>query len=418
MCAYLEVNTEGDYNDHWNDTTYPTPKTPSDDWDYYALNYGYAYRGQPSLVWKVTFQLDGSSTVAASTAMPAGRSSWDAWNPQYGQIEGMTTDKADPAGVSLDVANSGVARLRADDTGARFSVSSVDLPPGTVQPTKPPRGNQRRRHAEQRCCGYAAATSCRLECDDVGGRQRRKTAFRRAATRATRARTRPRRRTTTAARSLTMRWVPSTSSRCRPIRITWSRGAGRGFTCARRVPICRCTRTKFASRAIRSSTKTVSSAPGRQAKGATESKEGATLLTLPASVPAGEVIEATIGDLEAQTHYYVGVRATDIANRQGPLRIAEVTTTRREFATVTPCFIATAAYGSPLASEVGVLRQLRDRYLSPQVLGRGFVAAYYGVGGRFAAWLAPHPQLRAAVRGVVAAAGDLGPRARLTVAVR
>lgn len=137
---------------------------------------------------------------------------------------------------------------------------------------------------------------------------------------------------------------------------------------------------------------------GRQAKSATDSKEGATSLTLPASVPAGEVIEGTIGDLEALTHYYVGVRATDIANRQGPLRIAEVTTTKREFATVTPCFIATAAYGSPLASEVGALRQMRDRYLLPQVVGRGWVAAYYDVGGRFAAWLAPHPQLRAAVR--------------------
>jgi hypothetical protein len=394
--AFIEVNTEGDYNDHWNDTTYPTPKTPSDDWDYYALNYGYAYRGQPSLVWKVSFQLDGSSAVSASTALPSGRSSWNHWDPQYGQIEGMTTDKADPAGVSVDVAGSGVARLRADESGARFSVSSVDLPPGTVKPTKPPRaGND----AGVPMAGDtappppAAGSNGMTAMAGSGGSN-----------------VPPSSGSTDAGGNptsipnddgsavaddsvgpvdeLTLSPDPNHLESWRWVRIHLRAARSDLPLHAYEVRIARDPITDESS-FIRA---------GRQAKGATESKEGATLLTLPASVPAGEVIEATIGDLEAETHYYVGVRATDIANRQGPLRIAEVTTSKREFATVTPCFIATAAYGSPLASEVGALRQLRDRYLLSQIVGRGFVAAYYDVGGRLASWLAPHPQLRAAVR--------------------
>ncbi|KXA94087.1 hypothetical protein AKJ65_05435 [candidate division MSBL1 archaeon SCGC-AAA259E19] len=41
------------------------------------------------------------------------------------------------------------------------------------------------------------------------------------------------------------------------------------------------------------------------------------------------------------------------------------------------CFIATAAFGTPLASEINVLRRFRDSYLNRKDWGKGLVSIYY-----------------------------------------
>ena len=63
------------------------------------------------------------------------------------------------------------------------------------------------------------------------------------------------------------------------------------------------------------------------------------------------------------------------------------------------CFIATAAYGSPLAKEVQILRRFRDRYLLTSAPGRLVVATYYRISPPLARWLAQHDSVRGAVRG-------------------
>jgi hypothetical protein len=65
------------------------------------------------------------------------------------------------------------------------------------------------------------------------------------------------------------------------------------------------------------------------------------------------------------------------------------------------CFIATAAYGTPLAGEVGILSDFRDRFLLTNRVGTAFVRTYYRFSPPIARFIANHELLRAAVRTVL-----------------
>jgi len=71
---------------------------------------------------------------------------------------------------------------------------------------------------------------------------------------------------------------------------------------------------------------------------------------------------------------------------------------RANFARPGPCFIATAAYGSPMADEIGVLRQFRDQYLLTNPVGRAFVDLYCEVSPPIAEFITEHPDLKPIVR--------------------
>ena len=62
------------------------------------------------------------------------------------------------------------------------------------------------------------------------------------------------------------------------------------------------------------------------------------------------------------------------------------------------CFIATAAYGSPMADEVEYLRAFRDRYLLTCEEGRAFVKCYYTLGPPLAEFIRRDDTLRGLVR--------------------
>jgi hypothetical protein len=71
---------------------------------------------------------------------------------------------------------------------------------------------------------------------------------------------------------------------------------------------------------------------------------------------------------------------------------------RANFSGVGGCFIATAAYGTPMAEEIDVLREFRDEYLLTGRLGRLLVGLYYRISPPVAGFIAEHPGLKPVVR--------------------
>lgn len=420
--AWIEVNVEGDYNEDaasgparmmgWNNSNYPTPMGPDDKWDYYAKAYGYPYRGQPSIAFKVPFQLSESGEATASTDAPAGRSSWDVWAPDYGKLEPITFAAGDAAHMA-DQNGSGADRLRRDAQGHRFTVASrVTGALPTVPPVNEPvedagvtvpdagmmldAGMDSQPDPEPGSCGSKstppASPSSVPEPETSAGAV-----------------------TDSVSNGSPEGVVIEDSGDCRggPV------GSIEGLQLRRHSNKLRAhewvllrfraaqSQQPLHEYEVRVATEPIVDAAsfvrvGRLARNATDDAEGATALMLPTDVAAGNYIDTTIGDLVADTRYYVAVRATDEFNQHGPISVAEITTPARTFATVSACFVATAAYGTPLAAEIDVLRRFRDRQLSATAPGRALVAAYQEFGPRAARMIARQETLRAWVRAALA----------------
>jgi len=71
---------------------------------------------------------------------------------------------------------------------------------------------------------------------------------------------------------------------------------------------------------------------------------------------------------------------------------------RADFSGAGWCFIATAAYGTPMAGEVQTLRDFRDEYLVTNPVGQALVDVYYRVSPPIAEFITEHPSLKPVVR--------------------
>ncbi len=114
--------------------------------------------------------------------------------------------------------------------------------------------------------------------------------------------------------------------------------------------------------------------------------------------PSGQVQTVEIDGLLPETNYYIGVQAYDDCHNTSPLAVLEVKTADRQAGEVDACFIATAAYGSVMANDVGMLRHMRDSLLKSSVLGELAIETYYTFGPAVAGVVGQSELLRETAR--------------------
>jgi hypothetical protein len=104
----------------------------------------------------------------------------------------------------------------------------------------------------------------------------------------------------------------------------------------------------------------------------------------------------------ADSGYEFSEWSGDASGKTNPITITmdsnKSVTANFEVAKAKLCFIATAAYGSPLHSFVKILRNFRDTYLITSKPGRLFLNLYYKYSPSIAAFVAKHKALRFVVR--------------------
>jgi hypothetical protein len=126
------------------------------------------------------------------------------------------------------------------------------------------------------------------------------------------------------------------------------------------------------------------------------------MLIIPTTGAAGSGVDADFGQLLPLTQYWVAVRAVNICAVAGPYAVSHFTTTRINFTKLSGCFVATAAYGSPLEPQVESLRRVRDGLRSRSPLFAAATDLYYRSGPAAAAVIARSDAARAVVRMLLA----------------
>lgn len=112
----------------------------------------------------------------------------------------------------------------------------------------------------------------------------------------------------------------------------------------------------------------------------------------------GSTASLTLAGLKPATNYVVGVRAVDACGQSSLLVQVGFATPATPFKQVEGCFVATAAWGSALASQVEALRRARDHARAGNAVAAVAIDLYYRSGPPVAATLRRSETARAAVR--------------------
>jgi hypothetical protein len=121
----------------------------------------------------------------------------------------------------------------------------------------------------------------------------------------------------------------------------------------------------------------------------------------------GSLATFTLSGLKPATQYVVGVRAADACGQTSPVVVLAFPTPVRKFKQVEGCFVATAAWGSPVAGSVPALRAMRDRLRAGNAVGAVATDLYYRSGPAAADVIRRDPAARALARRLLAPIGAL-----------
>jgi len=94
-------------------------------------------------------------------------------------------------------------------------------------------------------------------------------------------------------------------------------------------------------------------------------------------------------------HLQIRVTLQVITGEQSPV-LHDLTVKPAE--PVPVCFIATAAFGTPMAKEIGILREFRNEYMLTNPVGEALVEFYYEVSPPIADFITEYPSLKPIVR--------------------
>jgi hypothetical protein len=387
--AWIEVNVEGDYNGIFNDETYPTPL--SEMWDIWAETYGYPYRGQPSILYQVPFTL-GPVIAEHETSTPVG----------YGSIHGDSGDVFTmDSSITDDPENapgSGADRLRRGDTGARFKV--FVLATNICNEPDPPDvcGQECTNDADcgtgficpedRTCAGLCDVEAQPAAISDFSVENHPNSKWSHVVGRirfTVPQSARPLRRYKILASKILINSVVSEDAHALEITSAGRPIQGDGL----HIPVDSECSASVASEAL--------CAP-YLANDAGECENGLDINGDGDCLDPGDIVEVDTAFDAHETEYELEITAIDLCQGQSDPVATVLKTTAIDFTTVPPCFVATAAYGSPLANEIWALRRFRDRYLMTNPAGRAFVDAYYSVGPHLADIIAEQPWMRTTTR--------------------
>jgi len=116
-------------------------------------------------------------------------------------------------------------------------------------------------------------------------------------------------------------------------------------------------------------------------------------------------------NLKPSQHYVVGIRSLGSCNGQSDIAMLDFMTPAQKFTQLSGCFVATAAYGSEMATQVSALRSLRDSLRPKSGLVAAAVDLYYRSGPAAAAVIARSDTARTLARRLLAPAAELAEAA-------